>query len=91
MALLAAPRPLNRFAPDYPPLALAMRQSGTVRLLVKVGPDGQVQAVRVSRSAGTVLDQAAVGAAYAWTYTPPLQAGQPVHVWVEEIVDFRLK
>src|SRR5262249_48614209 len=82
---------LLHLAPAYPQLAVSLRQSGTVGLLVKVGATGEVQAVRVTRSAGSLLDQAAVAAAYGWTYQPARQAGTPTSSWVEEIVDFKLR
>ncbi len=87
----ASPTPLRHAPPDYPSVAVSMRQTGSVRLLVKVASDGRVTEVRVTGHATPVLDQAAVGAAYGWSYRPAQQNGQPVATWVEETVEFKLR
>jgi TonB family protein len=87
----ASPAPLRHAPPDYPSVAVSMRQTGSVRLLVKVESDGRVTEVRVTGHATPVLDQAAVNAAYGWSYKPAQQNGQPVATWVEETVEFRLR
>ena len=87
----ASPIPLRHAPPDYPSMAVSMRQTGSVRLLVKVESDGRVTEVRVTGHATPVLDQAAVRAAYGWSYRPAQQNGQPVGTWVEETVEFKLR
>jgi TonB family protein len=85
----ASPVPIHHPSPPYPPAALSLNQSGTVVLLLKVGADGRVSEVRVTRPAATLLNQAAVRAAYQWTFRPAEQNGRPVTTWVEETVEFK--
>jgi TonB family protein len=62
------------------PLGLDDRATGTVRVEVQVGPDGQVLAVQLVQSSGdSALDQAALNAARNSTFAPATLNGMPVH------------
>ncbi len=87
----ASPVPLRRTKPQYRLVAVTTRQSGTVGLLVKISADGTVSDVKVTKSAGSPLDKAAVSAAFGWTYKPARKNDRPVNTWVEETVEFKLK
>lgn len=50
----------------YPPEAIALGLEGEVRLIVKVGADGEIDDVSIAASSGhAILDKAAIKAAYA--------------------------
>ena len=63
----------------YPPLAKAMRVSGTVKLVGIIGRDGTVQDLRVVEG-HPLLVKAAVEAVKQWRYRPTLLNGEPVEV-----------
>lgn len=63
-------------APD--PRAPSERERAAVELSLDIDRDGAVTAVKVSRSAGEALDQAAVAAAGAFTFEPATRDGVPV-------------
>ena len=78
--------------PDYPRLAQKAGITGTVWVSALVGENGSVQSAVVRRSSGTEsLDQAAVDAARKCRYSPGIQNGRPVKVWVTYRVDFQLE
>ena len=62
------------------PLAVDDHAAGVARVEVEVGPDGQVEAVRLVQSSGDpAVDQAALDAARNSTYAPATLNGMPVH------------
>ncbi|CAH0311028.1 hypothetical protein ROS9278_04935 [Roseomonas sp. CECT 9278] len=77
--------------PDYPAESRRRGEEGVVRLALRVGSDGRVEAAEVSGSSGFVrLDQAAVAAARRWRFRPAMQAGQAVAATLPTAVHFRL-
>ena len=64
------PALLQRVEPEYPSAAVEARVQGIVILETVVGEDGRVIEVRVLRSAGEVLDRAAIAAIRQWRYAP---------------------
>lgn len=75
--------------PKYPPLALAAKIEGTVRLDLLIGADGAVTEVNVLLG-HPLLVQSALNAARTWRYTPTLVNGAPVEVIAYASVDFYL-
>lgn len=73
--------PVIQIKPDYPELARSAQVEGTVRLRALVGTDGRVRRVIVDRSV-PLLDQAACEALKRWVFTPALDHGRPVAIWV---------
>ena len=68
-------------APRYPPIALAARVSGDVRLRLSVNAAGVV--TQVERVADKpLIGDAAAQAARAWTFDPARSPGEPVDVTV---------
>jgi periplasmic protein TonB len=65
--------------PDYPPVAKAARQSGTVTVQVVVDENGQVVSARAV-AGPPLLQAAAVRAAYEATFSPTMLSGRPVKV-----------
>lgn len=78
-------------APAYPPEAYQQGQEGTVTLLVTVSSTGTVGAVRVARSSGfKLLDAAALSTVERWRFTPATYQGRNVQVRVAIPIRFNL-
>jgi protein TonB len=75
--------------PDYPPMAIAARVSGSVTIEAIIGTDGVVRDAKVLRSV-PLLDEAALKAVRQWRYTPTLLNGVPVSVIMTVTVTFTL-
>jgi TonB family protein len=77
--------------PVYPPAAKQAGVTGLVRLSVVIGKDGRVDPnIRVEKSAGLLLDEAALDAVKRWVYQPTLLNGNPVEVATTVEVNFTL-
>jgi protein TonB len=77
--------------PDYPSESRRRGEEGVVRLALRVGIDGQVEAAEVAVSSGFPrLDAAAVEAARRWRFRPATQGGLPVAATLPTAVHFRL-
>ncbi len=79
------PKLLRNPPPRYPAAARAAKQSGKVAVLIHVRADGTAASTSVYQTSGVPsLDQAAVAAARAWTFssTPSLGSGATVSVVV---------
>lgn len=75
----AQPVPRGEIDPVYPPEADRLRQSGSVRVQVKVEADGRVSAVEVVESTPPgVFDASAMEAFRAARFQPGQKAGRPV-------------
>ena len=57
----------RRVAPIYPAIAKQMRLSGTVKMVVLIGPDGKVKSVRTT-GGHPILVEAAEGAVKQWRF-----------------------
>ncbi len=78
-----------RVEPIYPPLALATRTSGEVKLQATIATDGKVKNLEVV-SGNPLLVQAAVAAVQQWRYKPTLLNREPVEVETFITVNFVL-
>ena len=77
--------------PPYPLAAQRRGLEGRVLLAVFVGADGSVRKVRVQKSSGhRLLDAAAAKAARAWSFRPARRNGRHVPAWIHLPIDFRL-
>lgn len=77
--------------PEYPPESRRRGEEGSVRVSLRVGPDGRVQMAEVIESSGhPALDRAAVAAVRRWRFRPATQAGLPVAATMQTAVHFRL-
>jgi protein TonB len=81
---------LSRIEPRYPPLALQMRQAGTVILHAIISRDGHINALEVV-SGSPYFVQTALDAVRQWRYRPTLLNGEPVEVETTITVVFRLQ
>lgn len=85
-----APELLRRVDPQYPEAARKARIEGVVILDAVIAASGEVEEVRVLRSAGKLLDDAAARALRQWTYRPATLNGRAVRVLLTVTVDFRV-
>lgn len=76
---------------EYPPLARQAGLEGLVVVKVVVEPDGSVSSPEVMRSAGDLLDMAAVKAVSQLRFKPGKQRGKAVRVSYAVPVRFRLR
>jgi len=87
-----APQFQKRVEPEYPAIGREGGVEGTVGLMVYVAPDGLVKNVVVTQPMEIeAFNQAAVDAAYKCTFTPALQNGKPIGVWIAMPVNFKMK
>jgi TonB family protein len=82
------PRPLNRFRPEYTPLARANQVSGVVRLYLSVAADGSVRKVEVINSLPDGLTELAIKIARVLQFQPAMRQGKPVAYTVPLDVEF---
>jgi protein TonB len=79
-------------APQYPPIALQLREEGTVDLLVEVGADGSPKTVTVYKSSGFgSLDEEAIRTLRRWRFSPASKDGRATPMTVYIPLVFRLK
>lgn len=83
------PVPYYRPAPDYPGWAREQGIQGRVVLHVLVGRDGLVSRITVLRDVLGLTD-AARDAIGRWRFHPALSGRNPVAVWVEIPIEFKL-
>lgn len=77
--------------PEYPSIARATGTTGRVVVKALIDKDGKVIDARVYVSSGSsILDDAAIRAAYRNVFSPGIQNGTPVRCWVTYTVDFKL-
>ena len=77
--------------PDYTEEARRQRIEGEVLLEVIVLADGSIGSVRVLRSLGYGLDEAAIRAMRQWRFVPARRYDVPVDVVVAVAMEFRLR
>jgi protein TonB len=87
---IQAPALIHRVEPDYPPVAVAAKVTGTVILEATVNESGAVTHVKVLRSI-LLLDQAAIRAVKQWRYQPLVLNNQPVPFILVVTLSFSLR
>lgn len=89
---IKTPALVYRVEPEYPLLAQAAQVQGIVILEAIVDEQGQVDEVRVLRSAGAgaVLDRSAIAAVRQWRYEPLLLNGRPERFVLTVTLSFTL-
>jgi TonB family protein len=86
---IAAPVRLSEVRPMYPQIARDGRVTGTVKLLIVIGPTGNVERATVVESV-PMLDDAAVRAVKQWKYAPTKVNNVAVPVSMTVGVAFKL-
>jgi TonB family protein len=84
------PVPIYRVEPEFSELAREAGFQGSVLVKLVVGPDGLVQSPSVVKAIGMGLDEAALAAVQQWKFKPGTKEGQPVPVFAQIEVTFRL-
>jgi len=85
------PDALRNAPPAYPESARQRGIEGTVTLLVRVGRDGVVRDISVSKGSGSsALDEAALEAVRRWHFHPASLGSLPVESFVEVPIRFQL-
>lgn len=87
--LIAAPARLVEVQPTYPAIAREARITGTVKLLIVIGPTGRVERATVLESI-PMLDDAALRAVRQWKYAPTRVNNVPVPVSMKVGITFVL-
>jgi protein TonB len=88
---IVPPIPVSRVEPDYPESMRRARMEGVVILEAVITVSGDVDDVRVLKSAGAVLDRAASDAVRTWRYRPATLNGRAVSVYLTVTVSFGLR
>lgn len=86
-----AVRVLNNPKPSYTQAALDHGIRGFVRLSIGIGPDGSVREIKVLRSLGFGLDEAAMAAARQCRFAPAMKNGRAVAAFTKVDVSFDLR
>jgi protein TonB len=85
-----SPELVRKVEPDYPEAARRARIEGVVILDAVITTRGDVEEVRVVKSAGPLLDSAAAEAVRRWSYRPATLNGRAVRVLLQVTVSFRV-
>jgi len=83
---------IKRVDPLYPAGARRMRLSGEVQMQVLVGPDGQVEDIRIIKvtRSGVGFESASEDAIRQWRYRPATKKGVKVRMWVTVRIPFTI-
>jgi protein TonB len=88
----ATPLYRNNPAPLYPRIARKRGQEGIVLLEVFVSINGKAGDIRIAESSGyETLDEAAEKAVRRWLFTPGMQNGKTIAMWVKVPIRFMLE
>jgi protein TonB len=90
VAFEKAPEVVKQVQPKYPELARRAGMEGTVFVRVWVDKEGKVRKVEIQKSDAEIFNQPAVEAAEQMVFTPAVQGGSPVSVWVAMPFKFKL-
>jgi TonB family protein len=84
------PEIVNQVNPVYPEEAKKNGIEGRVWVKVLVGKEGDAKKVVVAKSDNEIFNQSAIEAAMKYKFTPAMQGGKPVAVWVVMPFKFEL-
>jgi len=78
----SAPQVVRAPQPQYPDSARQAGLQGKVLIKALLNKKGEVTQVEILESDAEIFNQPVLDAVTQWLFTPALQAGQPVCVWV---------
>lgn len=86
------PKAVHKTKPDYPSLAKQAGLEGTVYIRVLLDEDGGVMDAIVFKESGANagFEDAALNSAREWKFTPAIQNGRPIKIWVTIPFEFKL-
>ena len=85
------PKVITRVEPKYPEAAREEGQEGTVLVSGVVETDGLLSNARVVKTLGEDFSKSALEALSQWKFEPGQKAGEPVAVYVQIEMTFRLR
>jgi len=90
---VSLPRVISRVDPEYPTAAMTAKIEGIVILKIVIQPDGHADHITVTKSLDNRygLDDEAVKATEQWLFEPARKDGNPVAVWAQVELEFRLR
>jgi protein TonB len=93
VAVEVQPQVINKVPPTYPDLARRAGVEGTVYLDLLVDKEGKVRDVKILKPSGSNVgfEEAAKEAVKKWTFSPAIQNGKPIAVWMTLPVKFQVK
>jgi len=80
---------IRKVSPVYPPAAKLGHIGGRVVMDALIGRDGRIHRLNIASSPDPNLSIAAIQAAQQWSYKPYTQAGEPVEVKTQIIINFQ--
>jgi protein TonB len=86
---IAAPSPLRKVDPKYPPTAIAEHIEGEVILYAVIRSDGSVDSIQLVRGIDPQLDANAMRALAQWKFHPAERDGQPLDLEAIVHIPFR--
>ena len=87
---VAKPRATMKVAPEYSESARKARITGTAVVRAVIGADGSIRDAWVTEKLEDSLDQAALDAVRQWAFEPATLDGEPVSVYYNLTINFRL-
>ncbi len=85
------PEFVNRVQAVYPEMARKAGIEGKVIVKVLVGKNGKPEKAQIIKNPGTdIFDESVINAVMSSTYTPAIQNGRPVKVWLMVPFSFKL-
>ncbi len=88
LAFAGEPKALHEVIPVYPKMLRDKGIEGRVELLIGVNKEGNVEAVKVTKSLHPYLDNAAVQALKQWRFVPIVKNGKPVSAIITTHINF---
>ncbi len=87
---VSPPRLISKVEPKFSEEARISHFAGTVLLGATLGTDGRASSFKVLRHLGLGLDENAIAAVSNWQFKPGEKEGQPVNVFAQIEVNFRM-
>jgi protein TonB len=84
------PFPIKKIDPVYPEIARKANLEGQVWVRIWVDKEGKVRRAELLKSESEIFNQPALEAVRQWLFSPALQQGKPVDVWVALCFRFKL-
>lgn len=84
------PKLVKSVQPIYPQELVKSGNHGRVMLLIIIDKQGNVMDPRVTEATHPAFVRPAIDAILKWKFSPATKDGQPIFMWVEQPIEFRL-
>lgn len=93
VAVEVEPKVITKVLAKYPELARKANVEGIVYLDLLVDKEGRVRDIQILKASGSNVgfEEAALEAIKQWTFSPAIQNGKPVAVWMSLPIKFEVK